>query len=327
MFEECLHKFSIFYDGYQIDKTVLYHYTSPEGLRGILENKTLHFTDAQFLNDVQECKDIFKHLKTLVDTGFECKQELLKKISEFALIALTDTEYFGADPQDENTFRFFVFCASTDPDNLSMWNYYTKSPSSLGFSIPIDWHEIHAQLWQSPAIQKLKPVYHFDDEYRKEWQTLYRTMYGAIIYDDKTKISLLKEIVSTVNSNYSEKVFESFKLVIRSLSAFFKNSAFQHEKEYRFVVVTRNKELNEFLKADPEVARKVYKFRLSEGVYIPYLNLEVITPAMIFGDGRRDEIIVSPTNKSELTKQGLEYLLSYNGFCPKVRESKIPFRG
>ena len=33
------------------DTCAAYHYTSPEGLMGILKNREIFFTDAEFLND------------------------------------------------------------------------------------------------------------------------------------------------------------------------------------------------------------------------------------------------------------------------------------
>lgn len=51
-----------------------YHYTSIEGLKGIIENKCVRFTDCQFLNDTSE----YNHLKMLlkkIQEGCGCDDE------------------------------------------------------------------------------------------------------------------------------------------------------------------------------------------------------------------------------------------------------------
>ena len=43
----------------------LYHYTSADGLKSIIENKTIRFSDYRFLNDIDELeygKKIFKQI-------------------------------------------------------------------------------------------------------------------------------------------------------------------------------------------------------------------------------------------------------------------------
>lgn len=50
---------------------IVYHYTSPQGVFDILHNKTLWFTDCQYLNDMSEFIYILEPLK-----------EAYKKISQ-----------------------------------------------------------------------------------------------------------------------------------------------------------------------------------------------------------------------------------------------------
>lgn len=43
------------------DDAMIYHYTSPFGLEGILKEKELWFTKSDYLNDSTEMNYIFKH--------------------------------------------------------------------------------------------------------------------------------------------------------------------------------------------------------------------------------------------------------------------------
>jgi hypothetical protein len=48
----------------------IYHYTSAEGLRGIIENSEIWLTNVEFLNDKTECKALQKEKKLFKDTDF-----------------------------------------------------------------------------------------------------------------------------------------------------------------------------------------------------------------------------------------------------------------
>ena len=71
-----------------MDSSIIVHYTSPEGLKGIIENRTLRFTDSEYLNDKSEGKLIYDTLEFCIDykkyeEAFrnDVKDIVIKKIS------------------------------------------------------------------------------------------------------------------------------------------------------------------------------------------------------------------------------------------------------
>ena len=48
----------------------IYHYTSAEGLRGIIENSEIWLTNVAFVNDTTECKALKKEIDLFIDSDF-----------------------------------------------------------------------------------------------------------------------------------------------------------------------------------------------------------------------------------------------------------------
>ena len=135
------------------NKTV-YHYTSPEGLLAILSSPSIRFTDCQFLNDRSE----YNHIHIPLEAAFEEIRSSLYHTGLSELIqGFINDKYDFQELVVENpslghggtkllTMRHFVFCASTDPDLLNMWNYYVKGNKYQGYNLGISVNDIVGSL-------------------------------------------------------------------------------------------------------------------------------------------------------------------------------------
>lgn len=317
---EIRQKYSILTSGYFIEPQQLYHYTSPFGLEGILSKRSLFFTDSQFLNDYSERMEIYDFLKKAIREVDSSKNPTLySTMKNHIENTETSQNESSSEIQNDTNFRFFVASFCLDADNLSMWNYYTKTPNSYGYNICFDWHMLQKALWDDTMIRKLNPV----DYKNNGFKVLGFNMYGFVIYDDETKLKHLVELITDIlehkePSEFPQNPIEIFKEIVRSLSLFFKNKAFSKENEYRFVIVSRNKELNSFRRENPE--NNLYTFRLCNGLFLPYINAPIIR------SGTVEKVTVSPSVQQEIAMQGLEYFLFHNGYCPRVTKSEIPLR-
>lgn len=50
---------------------VIYHYTTDEGLRGIIENSELWLTNTAFVNDTTECKALQQEKDVFTESDFK----------------------------------------------------------------------------------------------------------------------------------------------------------------------------------------------------------------------------------------------------------------
>lgn len=245
-----------------------YHYTSPEGLKGILETRTFYFTDCQYLNDYRERIGInsqldyfWEYYKKSYDKQFV---KLLKGLRvdtfEDAEFSYTERPYIDDDVNAIN--RYFVFSTSHNGDNLSMWKYYSKGNGYNGFCI---------ELFSYALI----------DEWFVE-DTGAKICGGRVIYDTYEKLMLIKKNVDTlyniwfdyaVSDEKDEKIIAEFRCWLSLISLFFKDECFMDEDEYRYVAIVPIDKLNDLSYEYKGINYKMYYFRLVNGVFVPYLKI------------------------------------------------------
>lgn len=303
------------------DKTI-FHYTSPEAMISILRNESIRFTDCQFLNDRTEYNHILDPLKeAIAQVESTLYNKEITRLVEQQLGKNYQYEKFTYKRDSEGkilletTFsRYYVFCASIAPDSLSMWNYYVKSGSYQGYNIGISVNRIIDSL-PTQLVDSL--------------------MYGQVIHDNKQKISLLTEVLESADDALEAAKRElkddedyEFELesvqdevmfdLVRKLNyyrLFFKDGAFEDEKEFRIAILLPQAE-------DTSTASDIVRdFTTKHGVITPHFDLKV--PKKCF---RR--INLSPMLESELAVEGLRRLLYSYKYNPKIdiRTSAIPIR-
>lgn len=117
---------------------LIYHYTSPDGMKGILENKTIRFSDRYFLNDSSEGTYIMdlciKNIEILVPNHDKFKYELLKRCGE------------RKEKPQRDDFYVHQCSFSKYEDSLALWNYYTKGNNIQGYNLCFVSHELKSSL-------------------------------------------------------------------------------------------------------------------------------------------------------------------------------------
>jgi hypothetical protein len=120
-------------------KGLVWHYTTLEALQLILESGTFLATEVGYQNDPRE-----------PETANAVIEETLRALSaepEYAAFSRSALQWFGTY-RDNNGFLYgrsgalinesrFIFCASTDPDNLYAWRTYAGA-SRTGCAIGLD---------------------------------------------------------------------------------------------------------------------------------------------------------------------------------------------
>src|ERR1700723_398094 len=107
----------------------LYHYTTGEGLVGILSSKQLWCTQISCLNDTTEFTYAIEEFQKLVRTRLT---EQHHPIQELFLRGL---EQYLSAPDAERS-QFFVTCFSEREDDLSQWRAYSGGEG--GYAIQFD---------------------------------------------------------------------------------------------------------------------------------------------------------------------------------------------
>lgn len=212
----------------------LYHYTDLNGLKGIVENKSLWATSLQFLNDSEELLH-----------GMECIKNALPKFEEKIPSPDIESIIHALERYSKRYLKNaynISFCR--DPELLSQWRGYANKQ---GVCLEFDRDELLTSL----DLECCK--YEHDD-------VIYCAK-GASANAESQLRELFDSLALAHKSNHFEdyKKLNAIQYASRAIP-FFKNIAFSEEKEYRIVVY-------------PFHGLHEVKFRVSEQGLIPYVEL------------------------------------------------------
>ena len=307
----------------------LWHYTSVDGLLGIIRNEPneqgkLHFwfTRSDCLNDPSEGIHILRLFRQVCT-------ELLQQnaISRSFYEAIKDSEIsnhqfvnFPIPSREEFTHESIMDCVpchayicsfSLKEDSLDMWRYYSKGNGGYGLKC------------YSLLFDELKDYEH--SNYQKD-ATFSLVRSYRVIYSDDEKRQILKDIIIDTSSVYeksdkssNEKNQEAKGFIQYSLKIFqfqFKHECYSSEQEYRFVFYLPYSKPELLENKMPNV-----KFRTQNGMPIPYIDLTVEN-----GDSYLDEVLISPFVENENSLATTSDYLTQCGFNCTVRKSVLPVR-
>ncbi len=303
----------------------LYHYTSPEGLRGILQSRNFFFTDCQYLNDSKERININNDL----DAFWKCNRrkyakEFVHLLKDIRINVYEDSEYsyiesdLTVSGEEIGNARYFVFSTSFNRDSLSMWKYYAKDGRYNGYNVGI-----------------------FSIALIDEWidrVTGISVEEGAVLYKAEDKQALILETVEKlyeqwctykVSEAFNKKIALDFQSWVSIASLFFKDECFSSEEEYRYVAIAPVDKLSTLTYEDDQGrVYNLYDFRIVNGVFTPYIKLPFncwnIEECWVI-----DSIGISPSANFEQKKNGLEQFIKSLGYKlahQNIFSSKIPLR-
>ena len=266
---------------------VVFHYTSSEGLLGILKTASLWLSDVKHLNDETENIYTFKLLKSLLQDEYiddALKNELLQCCGDKCVLSLNCLPLK----------RHYTACFSLKNDLLPLWSYYTKTKDSTGYNIGFKKQKL------------LKCLRSYGNG---------GFVSGKVIYDENIQKEILKSALYDFNEFYQnhkdEDTVRYFMSFVSLAALFFKHPSFESEQEYRIV---NTKKTNKLMK------NEILASRICNGMFIPYLSCK-------FDKEIISEVGISPTQKQEIAVIGIQKLLEQLNYKDvNIFKSKIPLR-
>lgn len=312
----------------------IYHYTSIGGLQGILSRKSLRFTNIKYMNDKDE---IIAGLDSMAKACNASEKERNELLSFFA----------------NHGMQTFVCCFSLEDDSLPMWNYYTKEINSQGYNIEFDDKKLIESILRSNPVLDGCELAFGNVDYSKDNDSEYsRTITSEIMSSMELSVSKLflavvkgtfakqsSHIDESALKDWEERISQSEKkqrfsdLPIYFYNGkkcsfeknssgdylyFIKRDCFRQEREFRIVISVPDERLSQMAKAG------IYQFRISNGVLIPYLELN-------FSENVVKSLTISPTVQSDLVEQSIQDFMNYcecgiHDFSTFIKHSKVPVR-
>lgn len=273
----------------------IYHYTSLQGLKGILEEKVIWLTHYKFLNDPNELN--------------YCKQKSNKNIAN-ALIEIIPNDLIP-----------MIASFSENPDSYSLWANYTNH---YGVNIEFDIEKLRQNFQEFQKKQKAKWLKIFvegrmiysaelQENIAKEISHKSNKIFNEMISDLLNEFPALKKLNSKekIKKMASEEMYilkmkqndkwDDFAGNIGNLfgrNLFFKSSAFDVEDEYRLC----------FMINKPLLSNQI-NFNTKNNLLIPYISI----PLSI--NNKKNNPIISitlgPKNKTPIIIESLDYFLKY----------------
>ena len=324
----------------------LWHYTTLDGLKGILSSQTLWATHYRCLNDSSEffhsksiiCQEVLPKVICMIEN--ECKKNSeAKKVAEtygginnIAKIEINEIinniifEALLNSPGLPQTPFVASFCKAHEDDIslqenglLSQWRGYGKDG---GYAVIFDMEKII-------------------NEFAKEESSFYHGIanHGDIVYepDRLTMNDNMKKSLEIISNH----VYRIYKFVLyreplipataEELSSLFycmtllKHKGFKEETEYRFCVMSYGKEAkrNQYFVEDKSKSFKEIMTRNNEGTPVPYIKLFERSSKLPI-----KKICIGPHHDKELRVKLMNvYLKSIGLDYIKVICSEIPYIG
>jgi hypothetical protein len=273
---------------------IIYHYTRPKGLIGILSDGQFWATDIKYLNDGLEELHGEAMIEKFLDAISRNSDDNKKTIADDCLEILRRTPHWLNEK-----IATYVVCFSSDGDSKEMWNAYGSAGS--GFSVGIQRRALEQEIGERPAFKK--------------WPAG-GTKLVKVRYTEEDQMHFLREGFDDICSHPADSLngYAGIVAIIASRAASsLKHPCFKGECEWR-VVTSPN------LSGSSGVF-----FRPSARTVVPYVKVPSIKR-----NGWKlpiASITIGPTLHQELSVRSAMTLLVANGYSledVEIRRSELP---
>ncbi|SHH52245.1 Protein of unknown function [Sporobacter termitidis DSM 10068] len=297
----------------------VYHYTSPDGLLGIVKDKgvNLRFTRYDCVNDFSEgrdvvrcydlaCRELLKDGQIGVDF-YNAIKDIELDVS--AVMSFSIDKHLTLDDREIDIGREYVpllceayiCCFSRDGDSLPMWNYYSKKGVSQGYNVGFDFG-----LTERENVTLLNESVHME--------------MVSVIYDDNEKLCDIKRIIDTVyKRSASDPGYQNCQLLIKDelkkRMFRFKSQFFAHEQEIRLVLYVPVEIPEDFRETD----RLRIKYTSQNGYLVPYVDL-------VYKKELLHRITVGPLLEKEISIRTLQTIKTNYNYNYEIVTSNVPIR-
>ncbi|MDY3926038.1 MAG: DUF2971 domain-containing protein, partial [Anaerotignum sp.] len=290
----------------------LYHYTTAEGVRGIVENREFLATKSDFLNDKLEFQyavEVMERLTEKYIVNQELRErffsKLKKEIDRFGVITPI-CEGDGDCEMDE--MSFYVVAFSKLQNNALLWAEFTDF---RGYCLEFDYEKI-VEGFQNRVFLHGTVIYDEEEQMNGLLESLLSCIRN-LIEEGVTDLEGFFEEEANPSEESLDKLVTEMSVVCSVYAMFFKKSFFEGEQEYRFI----------FPPLINSIGTDKPNFRLLDQIFLPYIMVE-------FEGGKEnvplESVMVGAKNNSDIAVRGMRYFLKTQGLDIPVLLSDIPLR-
>lgn len=273
--------------------TTIFHYTSPSGLLGIIESKSIWATNLHYLNDRAE----FVHAIHTAELELQHARKKVTSTTEAAFLDRLNNELKSLEG-----IPIYVSSFSEEGDLLSQWRAYC--PNGNGFSIGFEYPQLE------PLLKRQSFSLHL------------------CIYDHELQHSIIKELIDETLTQFRSfqarpdssassvecTLLQTFNYRFVEVGPCLKHPAFSEEKEWRMISWPIRDD-------HPQI-----RHREGRSMIIPYFEFKLAEEDEKLA---LSEVIIGPTPHPGLSRNSVISLLRSMSVLASysVKLSKVPYRG
>ncbi len=263
----------------------LYHYTSLDGLKGIIQSRSLWFTHTSTLNDPLE----LKYGNNLI---LEILSEKMRETDDTNIIILLQSLINEFNSFDIIKYQTYVACFCKSDNLLSQWRSYSAQGGgyNLGF-----WFNSNTNFYHDLNNGEKSHIILRKIIYDKNEQARLVSEYVSSIIDCSKKAQEWHHEVGNYEDAWPMMVSMEAVNILFDLMLSFKNPVFSEENEWRLI-----KSMQDTYK--PELI----KFRENNNHLIPYIETYIVDELEGKLKFPLDSIRFGPMLKGESTKSAIE---------------------
>lgn len=267
----------------------IFHYSSAQGLMGIIDTSSLWATDTRFLNDKTE----------LVHGLGICAEELADR----RLTGLFGDICHGiATKLDTRGYFFFAASLCEADDLIPQWRGYGANGS--GYAIGLD----TTQLLRMHKHFSVLRVLYTDEHKRLAAQRMIDSFGVAWTESEGTRQDRRSEVATAIAT--------AMLTGLTLLAASFKPEVFAYEREWRLVQILHR----------DRVTTGEISFRDSQGLLVPYVMFRLRDPACEVDALPLKSIRTGPALQNEAKEDAVRLFLASRGLSALVTSSNAPLR-
>ena len=234
------------------DKLLINHYTTLEGLKGILNTRSSWCTDTSSLNDPME----LEYGKKLI---IDKLNEEIKSEENNTIKKLLDNLVLYVNIFNKHLYRVFIACFCEDDNLLSQWRAYAGKGVgyNIGFNFETDTKFSHnpENLSDESHIILRKIIYNVNEQSK-----IINRSIAIIIEEAKRVEEYFSNRGGLPEAWPSQAALETVNTLFDIITSF-KNPAFREEQEWRLIKVI-----------DPDQLTELLQFRDLNGRLTPYIS-------------------------------------------------------
>lgn len=282
------------------DPKILYHYTTAQGLLGILESNVLWASDLSYVNDFSELKYTEKLIKDEWTKAAESDPDLMEPAlgNPFS----QNVNLKGGFLETKLAAYAVSFCV--EGDQLSQWRAYAQK--GTGYAVGFDTE----QLRSAQAVLG-EVVYQPDEQIRGIRPAIQKYVEDIGIWRKNLSTFEKDQLLSLLVDLIKRFLRDTFPLFF-----FFKDPVFSEEREWRLVAPRAYGDVENV------------HFREMQGTVVPYIQIKIPTPDPIKKDRLpMVEVVQGPLTDPALGEKSLRLLLKKHKYEDvQVRQSRVPIR-